>query len=162
MATEIASRLWRRRYRVDDSGISEFLWDETPLRFIQWDELAQVHPSSLRSSSGDRIRPRLELDKKRCLLRTVVCEWRLRVPDAWREDNARRFRLCRRTTFIYLPLGFAIPLLLSYLLPWVAGGQGPRPAELAKLNRLSIMSVVCLGATWFYYFRWARHDYADA
>ena len=61
-----------------------------------------------------------------------------------------------------MPLMFAVPMLLNYLLPWVAGGRGPKPAELAKLGGLSIIAFVWLGATWFYYFRWARHDFTDA
>jgi hypothetical protein len=161
MATEIASRLWRRRYQVDDSGVSEFQWDGSPLRFIPWDQLAQIHlpPSlSFHSSYGDRIKPRLDLVKKKCLMESVVAEWRVRFPEAWREEKARHYRLCRRETFIYTPLVFAILLLLCYSLPWIPGWPVPKRAKPAKLNRLAVMAAVCVGARWFFYFKWERPE----
>ena len=80
--TEFESRLWSRQHRVDDSGISESQWDGSLLRFIPWDQLDRVDFGSLRSSFGERIKPRLDDDKKRCLMGTVLAAWRDRAPPA--------------------------------------------------------------------------------
>lgn len=163
MATEIASRLWRRRYLVDDLGVSESDWDGSLLRFIAWDELVRIDgPGILCSSSGERIRPKLEYGKSGCFLGTVISEWKSRAPDAWRENKARRFRHCRRSAFIILPLMFAVLLLTCYLLPWAVEGQRPTPAELEKLKGMAIMAVLSVGGYWFLYFKWWRRVFTDA
>lgn len=159
---EVASRLWRRRYRVDDAGVSELRWDGTPRHFMAWDRLSQVRPSSLRSTFGESIKLRLDEDKKQCLVNAVLAKWRVRCPEAWREDHDRRFRVCRRTIFLYIPLMMFVPWLLLYALPWLDNRRGPNPVEWAKLRGLGIMALLVCGLAWFYYFKWARRAYAEA
>lgn len=92
---------------------------------------------------------------------SVVAEWRLRFPAAWREDNARRYQLCRRTTFVYLPLIIALPLLLWYLPPWILAGQPLKGTELVKFRVFAIMGGFGLVLSWFHYFKWGRHDFSQ-
>ena len=126
MAASYESVRHDRRYEVDARGVVEFGPCQVLRRFIPWYAVNRIEFAhspqhkqvrwSVRAADGSRIRPKLAYTSSLECYNAAVCEWRARMPHAWRAHCGRVYRQDRRA-HAGIHLLWVIPALFVYPLP---------------------------------------------
>lgn len=143
---EISAR--RRRYRIDEDGITESDQDGFPLRSIPWDRLRDVRTRELRSTDGTRISLANVGDEHGVFSARVLSEFASRCPEAYAVYRKRVMRRARRTIFVGVPCTLLLPQWAIYVLT-------------GQYNR-GLIVLGMTGVGWFvliyYAFIWRKFD----
>ena len=149
-----------RCYRVDNDGVRECDKSRGCRAFISWGELETVGSGEIRSRHGHAINPRLAKQIQTDFLRAVNIAWRERYPAAQRTDNQRHLRKLRWGLCLLVPLLPTLGCVACYALYWWLGCPPAAAQEIAKVNRLAILTGVLIVACWLLDFLWLRR-YAE-
>ncbi len=104
----------RRRYRIDETGITESDPDGFPLRAIAWDGLAVLDSSILHSTDGTRISLDPLGNDRRDFARRVREEFASRCPVAYRHYREWAVRRAWRCIFIVFPCYALLPQVVCF------------------------------------------------
>jgi hypothetical protein len=165
MATEFESTRFRsprrrRRYRIDESGVTEFDAERNFLRFIPWYDSTGIRGShdcrtfTVRSRRGASINGLLEPERLSEFNREARSRWRAALPHAYRDTIRRDLRVIRRVVVLYPPLiNLAlVSALLAVLQLTVSLGFEPDPKLVSGLPGEISLAIILMVLNLAFYF----------